>query len=322
MRKNSIKNIRINEEVMRELSNIIRGEIKDPRINPMTSVVTVEVAPDLKTCKAYISVLGDEESQKATLAGLRSAEGYIRRQLAHSINLRNTPEITFVLDQSIEYGVRMSKMIDDVTKDIPDRADEAEEETDCLCRLKNGEQGAKEELVLHNMRLVAHVAKKYVSSEEEQEDLISIGTIGLMKAVDSFRPEYGNKFATYAIRCVDNELLMHLRSKKKQRKEVSMFEPIGTDKEGNQIQLVDVLEFHDKNVADEVTKREQMKKICTFMNDVLSEREAFIIRRRYGIGGNQELTQREIARALGISRSYVSRIEKRALEKLKKVISE
>ena len=191
-----------------------------------------------------------------------------------------------------------------------------------MCRLKNGEQGAKEELVLHNMRLVAHVAKKYVSSEEEQEDLISIGTIGLMKAVDSFRPEYGNKFATYAIRCVDNELLMHLRSKKKQRKEVSMFEPIGTDKEGNQIQLVDVLEFHDKNVADEVTKREQMKKICTFMNDVLSEREAFIIRRRYGIGGNQELTQREIARALGISRSYVSRIEKRALEKLKKVISE
>ena len=116
--------------MLRELSNIIRGEIKDPRINPMTSVVTVEVAPDLKTCKAYISVLGDEKSQKATLAGLRSAEGYIRRQLAHSINLRNTPEITFVLDRSIEYGVRMSKMIDDVTKDIPDRMDEAEEETE------------------------------------------------------------------------------------------------------------------------------------------------------------------------------------------------
>ena len=129
MRKNSIKNTRINGEVLRELSNIIRGEIKDPRINPMTSVVTVEVAPDLKTCKAYISVLGDEKSQKATLAGLRSAEGYIRRQLAHSINLRNTP-YSFVLDQSIEYGVRMSKMIDDVTKDIPDRMDEAEEETE------------------------------------------------------------------------------------------------------------------------------------------------------------------------------------------------
>ncbi len=118
MRKNSIKNTRINGEVLRELSNIIRGEIKDPRIDSMTSVVAVEVAPDLKTCKAYISVLGDEESQKNTLAGLRSAEGYIRRELARSINLRNTPEITFILDQSIEYGVRMSKMIDDVTKDI------------------------------------------------------------------------------------------------------------------------------------------------------------------------------------------------------------
>lgn len=128
MRKNSIKNTRINGEVLRELSNIIRGEIKDPRINPMTSVVAVEVAPDLKTCKAYISVLGDEESQKNTLAGLKSAEGYIRRELARSINLRNTPQITFILDQSIEYGVRMSKMIDDVTKDMPIRDDETETE--------------------------------------------------------------------------------------------------------------------------------------------------------------------------------------------------
>ena len=118
MRKNSIKNTRINGEVLRELINIIRGEIKDPRINPMTSVVTVEVAPDLKTCKAYISVLGDEESQQATLAGLKSAEGFIRSKLAKTINLRNTPEIKFILDQSIEYGVKMSKMIDDVTKDI------------------------------------------------------------------------------------------------------------------------------------------------------------------------------------------------------------
>ena len=129
MRKNSIKNTRINGEVHRELSNIIRGEIKDPRINPMTSVVAVEVAPDLKTCKAYISVLGDEESQKNTLKGLRSAEGYIRRELARNINLRNTPEIQFILDQSIEYGVKMSKMIDDVTKDIKDASeDEAGDE--------------------------------------------------------------------------------------------------------------------------------------------------------------------------------------------------
>ena len=128
MRKNSIKNTRINGEVLRELSNIIRGEIKDPRINPMTSVVAVEVAPDLKTCKAYISVLGDEESQKNTIAGLKSAEGYIRRELAHSINLRNTPQITFILDQSIEYGVKMSKMIEDVTKDMPERIEDDTEE--------------------------------------------------------------------------------------------------------------------------------------------------------------------------------------------------
>ena len=126
MRKNSIKNTRINGEVQRELSNIIRGEIKDPRINPLTSVVAVEVAPDLKTCKAYISVLGDEESQAKTLAGLKSAEGFIRSKLAKTVNLRNTPEIRFVLDQSIEYGVQMSKMIDEVTKDIKSE-DDAEE---------------------------------------------------------------------------------------------------------------------------------------------------------------------------------------------------
>ena len=115
MRKNSIKNTRINGEVQRELANIIRGGIKDPRISPLTSVVAVEVAPDLKTCKAYISVLGDSEAQNATLAGLKSAEGYIRRELAHTVNLRNTPEIRFSLDQSIEYGVHMSKIIDEVT---------------------------------------------------------------------------------------------------------------------------------------------------------------------------------------------------------------
>ena len=124
MRKNSIKNTRINGEVQKELSNIIRGEIKDPRINPLTSVVAVEVAPDLKTCKAYISVLGDEKSQQDTIKGLKSAKGYIRTMLAKSINLRNTPQITFILDQSIEYGVKMSKMIDDVTKDIADKTEE------------------------------------------------------------------------------------------------------------------------------------------------------------------------------------------------------
>lgn len=116
MRKNSIKNTRINGEVLRELSSIIHGEIKDPRIHPMTSVVSAVVAPDLKTCKAYISVLGDETAQADTLAGLKSAEGYIRSMLAKNINLRNTPEITFILDQSIEYGVNMSRRIDEVNR--------------------------------------------------------------------------------------------------------------------------------------------------------------------------------------------------------------
>ena len=116
MRKNSIKNTRINGEVQKELSTIIRGEIKDPRIHPMTSVMAVEVAPDLKTCRAYISVLGNQEAKEATIRGLNSAEGYIRRQLARNLNLRNTPEIRFILDESIEYGVNMSKLIDDVAK--------------------------------------------------------------------------------------------------------------------------------------------------------------------------------------------------------------
>lgn len=128
MRKNSIKNTRINGEVMRELSNIIRGEVKDPRMAPMTSVVAVEVAPDLKSCKAYISVLGDEQSQKDTLAALKSAEGFVRSRLARNINLRNTPQITFILDQSIAYGVSMSKLIDDVTKQGETEQEEADEE--------------------------------------------------------------------------------------------------------------------------------------------------------------------------------------------------
>ena len=128
MRKNSIKNTRINEEVLHELSNIIRGEIKDPRINDFTSVVAVEVAPDLKTCKAYISVLGDAESVESTLKGLNSAKGFIKNKLAKRINLRNTPDITFVMDQSIEYGVRMSKLINDLHVSNEDDEDDNNEE--------------------------------------------------------------------------------------------------------------------------------------------------------------------------------------------------
>lgn len=197
-----------------------------------------------------------------------------------------------------------------------------EEEKECLLRLQKGERQAKEELILHNMRLVAHVAKKYVSSGEEMEDLISIGTIGLLKAVSSFKPDYGSRFATYAIRCIDNEMLMYFRSRKKLRCEMSLFEPIGTDKEGNTIELVEVLESPEKNVAEEMVKKEQMKRIRENMEAVLDQREAFIIQKRYGLCGEEEWTQRRIAAALGISRSYVSRIEKRGLQKLKKIITE
>ena len=124
MRKNSIKNTRVNAEVQRELSNILRGVIKDPRVAPLISVVAVEVAPDLKTCKAYISVLGDKKAQEDTIKGLQSAEGYIRRELARTVNMRNTPQITFIVDQSIEYGVNISKKIDEVTRDLKDGAEE------------------------------------------------------------------------------------------------------------------------------------------------------------------------------------------------------
>lgn len=195
-----------------------------------------------------------------------------------------------------------------------------EEERECLIKMKNGDQMAKDELILHNMRLVAHVAKRYSSSEEEMEDLLSIGTVGLIKAVNTFKADFGSRFATYAIRCIDNEMLMHFRGKRKTRGEVSLFEPIGTDKEGNQIHLFDILETADEDVALELEKRSQIEQLMRHMRNILSEREYRIITKRYGLYGEEEKTQREIAHEIGISRSYVSRIEKHALEKLKKFL--
>ena len=196
-----------------------------------------------------------------------------------------------------------------------------EEEKDCLMRLKNGDLSAKEELILHNMRLVAHVAKKYQSSEEEMEDLISIGTIGLLKAVSTFDYDFGNRFATYAIRCIENELLMHFRRSKKTKMEVSLFEPIGTDKEGKQIHLMEVLLVDDVDVAKQMEVHRDVDILKHHLDEVLTKREALIIKKRYGLYGEEEQTQREIAKSLGISRSYVSRIEKKALEKLKTLLT-
>lgn len=193
-----------------------------------------------------------------------------------------------------------------------------EQETECLQKMKNGDLEARNELILRNMRLVAHVAKKYQSREDELEDLISIGTIGLIKAISTYNEEFGSRLATYAVRCIDNELLMHFRAKKKTSKEMSLYEPIGTDKEGNQIQLVDVIESEDADIVEQMEISRKTEKLTQIISKVLNGRELFIIINRYGLFQKEPMTQREIAEKLGISRSYVSRIEKRALDKLKK----
>ena len=191
-----------------------------------------------------------------------------------------------------------------------------EQESECLKKMKNGDLEARNELIERNMRLVAHVAKKYQSPEDEMEDLISIGTIGLIKAVETYKEDYGSRLATYAARCIDNELLMHFRAKKKTSKEVSLYEPIGTDKEGNQIQLLDVVVSEDEDVVELLEQDRKVRRLNEIIPQTLSGRELFIIINRYGLYGKKTMTQREIARKLGISRSYVSRIEKRAIEKL------
>lgn len=197
-----------------------------------------------------------------------------------------------------------------------------EQESDCLARVKNGDLEAKKELILHNMRLVAHVAKKYQNSEENMEDLISIGTIGLMKAIATYREDYGSRLATYAARCIDNELLMHFRAKKKSAKDVSLYEPIGTDKEGNQIHLLDVVESVEPDIVEQMEKERLITRMLALIPEVLSHREYEIVCMRYGLFGVKAMTQREIASGIGISRSYVSRIEKRAIEKLRKNMME
>lgn len=196
----------------------------------------------------------------------------------------------------------------------------SEEEQSLLKQMEQGSVEAKNKLIEHNLRLVAHIAKKYYSANEDAEDLLSIGTIGLVKAVDTYNPQKGYKLATYAARCIDNELLMYFRGKKKQAKDVSLFEPIGRDKEGNQIRLYDVLEQEPVDIVEEMDKKRHIHRLRKVMKHVLDERELEIICKRYGIGWEESLTQRQIANQLGISRSYVSRIEKKALEKLRVAI--
>ena len=187
--------------------------------------------------------------------------------------------------------------------------------------MKGGSLEAKHILVERNMRLVAHIVKKYQNVDEETEELISIGTIGLIKAVATFNDERGSRLATYAARCIDNELLMYLRSRRKTSREVSLYEPVGTDKEGNQIRLLDICESEDADVVEELDLKWRVATLRELIPQLLHGRELQIITMRYGLDHRAPMTQREIAQQIGISRSYVSRIEKKALERLREGFS-
>ena len=192
-----------------------------------------------------------------------------------------------------------------------------EEEKYYLQEYKQGSLEAKDILIQRNLRLVAHIVKKYQGAGEELDDLISIGTIGMIKAIQTFDLQKASRLSTYAARCIDNELLMLLRSKKKSSKEVSLYEPIGTDKEGNEISLLDVIETEPVDVVKNYSLKQDIDYLYQLLPKILSSREQEIVTLRYGLYGKEELTQREIAKRLKISRSYVSRIEKNALLKLR-----
>ncbi len=191
-----------------------------------------------------------------------------------------------------------------------------DEEKDFLKRLLEGDKQARDVLIERNLRLVAHVMKKYSYTDEDMDDLLSIGTIGLIKAVNTYNPDKANHLSTYAGRCIENEILMHFRAEKKTSRDVSIYEPIGTDKEGNEINLIDIIEAREEDVVGIMQLDSDIKKLYVYMKSVLTPRELEIIIQRYGLLGD-EVTQREIAKRLGISRSYVSRIEKKAIKKLR-----
>lgn len=191
------------------------------------------------------------------------------------------------------------------------------EEKTFLEQFRRGGQEAKRVLIERNMRLVAHIVKKYSQTDYEMEDLISIGTIGLIKAVDTFNPDRASRLGTYAAKCIDNEILMFLRAERKRGREVSLYEPIGVDKEGNAISLVDVIEAESRDMTEKVSTDQDIRRMYGAYREILSGREKQVIAMRYGLFGGREHTQREVAAVLGISRSYVSRIEKGALLKLR-----
>lgn len=193
----------------------------------------------------------------------------------------------------------------------------AAEEQYYLQKYTEGDLEAKHILIEHNLRLVAHIVKKYQSIDEDMEDLLSIGTIGLIKSVVTFNPGKSVRLGTYAARCIENEVLMHLRAKKKSSRDISLYEPIGTDKEGNEIQIFDIIETDTEDAHQKVTLKEDIRLLYSKLESILSPRERVVLKMRYGLYNEEEYTQREVANRLGISRSYVSRIEKSAIEKLR-----
>ena len=192
-----------------------------------------------------------------------------------------------------------------------------QEETFYLRKCRQGDKAARDVLIERNLRLVAHIVKKYQGVDEDLDDLISIGTIGLIKAVSTYDMTKGSRLATYAARCIDNELLMMLRSRKKFSREVSLYEPIGTDKEGNEIHLLDIVEANEQDITDQCIHKERILQLYGCLREVLSPLEYEVIKYRYGLFGEKELTHRALGKRLGISRSYVSRIEKNAVLKLR-----
>ena len=197
----------------------------------------------------------------------------------------------------------------------------AEEEKEVLDRFFSGDEDARNILIERNLRLVAHIAKKYNIPNLEQDDLISIGTIGLIKGINTFKADKGVRLATYASRCIDNEILMYLRSTKKLGSEVYLNEPIGKDKDDNEISLIDILEYDQRNIEDEIDIKFRIKELYKKMSKILKGREQTIIELRFGLGGKKPKTQNEVAKILGISRSYVSRIETKAISKLSNEIA-
>ena len=196
-----------------------------------------------------------------------------------------------------------------------------EEEQASIEQMGRGEPQAKEKLIVHNLRLVAHIAKKYASSRTDGDDLVSIGTIGLMKAVNTFRPESG-KLTSYASRCIENEILMHLRSEKKRRNTVSLNDPIGADSDGNEVRLMDLLDAGDEGVDEKVERRVEARRALEALEGRLEPREKQVILLRYALADGVQRPQHEVGKILGISRSYVSRIEKQALEKIRRAMEE